>query len=105
MIITRITIKDGKSRVELIPPQAILGEGYALAHGSAKYSSRAWRTDGRTPEDALGAAMRHILKHLDGELMDSESGLAHLYHARAQLAIAIDLGSDYGIYTTQDGKV
>jgi hypothetical protein len=43
------------------------------------------------PDEYLGAALRHIYKHLEGEELDDESGIEHIYHAMTSLMLAAEL--------------
>lgn len=79
----------GKSRVELLPPSALLQVGHTLRLGADEYGAHNWR---EAPDEQLyvGAAMRHILRHQAGETLD-ESGYLALAHAAADLLIAAEI--------------
>ena len=71
-----------KNRVELIEPQFIEGIGHILTFGAIKYSANNWKSGGNE-ENVMrirGAMMRHMLRYLDGEILDPESNLPHLAH-------------------------
>lgn len=81
--------QDGKSRVGLIPPKALLDVGHVLGYG-VKYGENNWR-NATGPEAYTEAAMRHILKDAAGEHMDEDTGRLHLAHGAADLLIATEL--------------
>lgn len=79
-------IKDdeGKIMPSLIEPQFIKGTAKVLTLGAMKYEKRNWQLcqDRQRYEDAL---LRHILDYLQGDKLDKESGVSHLYHASCNL--------------------
>jgi len=75
---------SNKNRLELIEPKFIQGIGQVLTIGANKYSIDNWKR----ADDInryKGALLRHIYAYLDGEQIDPESGLSHLYHAGCNL--------------------
>lgn len=76
----------GKNRVDLIPPTAIEAMGEAFTFGASKYADHNW-AKGFNYSRLIGAAMRHILAYSRGEDKDPESGLSHIAHAQACLAM------------------
>lgn len=79
-----------KPPLSLIPASAQIAEAMAMKQGAEDYGPYNWRD---TEVEALvyvDAAMRHILRYLDGEEADPKSGAHPLAHARACLAILID---------------
>ncbi len=79
-----------KSRLDLLPPDAIELVGWVLRHGGIKYVPGNWRKC-KDPERYVAASLRHIFKHLGGEFTDSDSGLPHLAHAICSGLFALDL--------------
>ena len=71
---------EGKPRVSLIPPEAIIEIAKVLTHGGAKYGDRNWEQgmDWSRPYDAM---QRHMLAFWSGQDNDPETGLPHLAHA------------------------
>lgn len=70
----------GKLLVSLVQPEFVRGVAEVLTFGANKYAPNSWQTvpdAKRRYEDAL---YRHWLSYLEGEELDSESGLEHLKH-------------------------
>lgn len=76
----------GKSMLELIPPRVLLLEGDVFTYGAKKYGEDNWR-EGISQQKYIGAALRHLVAYGMGENNDKESGLPHLSHARACIAM------------------
>ncbi len=79
----------GKSRVDLVPPEAIFDAARAFEAGLVKYPENGWRTVPGARSKYLASTMRHLLRHSMGERTDEESGLPHLTHALADLMIVV----------------
>lgn len=80
---------QGKPRMDLIPPKALLEVGKVLDFGAEKQAENNWRH--LQQERLIAAALRHIMHHQAGELLDSETGLQHLTHAITSLLMASEL--------------
>lgn len=78
----------GKPPISLIPPVALELEAQAMAYGAKKYGRHNYR-NGFDWSRLTDAALRHILAFNRGEDKDSETGISHLAHARASLAMLI----------------
>lgn len=76
----------GKPPITLIPREALEGCAQALAYGANKYSPHNFKGGIRYSRLA-DAAMRHVIAFIDGENQDPESGLSHIDHALASLAM------------------
>lgn len=59
--------------------------------GANKYSRGGWKSVPNGPQRYLDAALRHLLKHGQGETRDPESGLTHLAHATWNLLAIAEL--------------
>ena len=70
---------SGKPPMELLSRVALEEISKVLAFGAKKYQSHNWRK-GMEWSRLYGAAMRHLLAHIDGQDTDEESGLSHLAH-------------------------
>lgn len=81
---------EGKLRLELVPPEAILALGAILTHGASKYEDRNWEK-GMPLERIYGALQRHLQAWASGVEIDPESGFPHLEHALCNLAMMVTL--------------
>jgi hypothetical protein len=79
-----------KVSISAIPPTALLHEAQALMDGEKKYGTRNWRTAPVQARIYLDACFRHLYAWMEGEEYAEDSGVHHLGHARACLAILID---------------
>ena len=82
-----IKFDQDKPNMSAIPKEAMWKMGQALAYGAKKYGNGNFR-NGMDIDRQISAAVRHIYQFLDGESEDSESGVCHLGHALASLAMA-----------------
>ncbi len=81
-----------KLRYELVPPLAMTEDAAVFTHGAEKYGAGNYLLDGGLDVNRLwAAALRHMIAWRTGERRDSESGLMHLAHARASLAMIRDI--------------
>lgn len=79
---------SGKTDLSLIPLAAIESEARALMFGEKKYGRYNY-TAGFESSRLVAAALRHIYSYNNGSTFDSESGLHHIGHARACLAMLL----------------
>lgn len=70
---------EGKSRVDLLPPDALIALGEVYAFGCEKYAERNWER-GMPWSKVLGPMLRHTYKFMMGYDIDKESGLYHAQH-------------------------
>lgn len=84
--------RTGSSKVplHLLPPAALAYTAEVLRHGAEKYGEFNWRTSRVRATVYVSAALRHLLRYLDGEDVDPDSGLPHAAHVMASMAILID---------------
>lgn len=86
--------KAAKPRPDLIPGSATLAEGAVDAYGFFKHGPCTWKiagTEQADPQTHIASACRHIAEYLDNpDAVEAGSGLPVLWHARAQIGIAID---------------
>lgn len=83
-----------KPALHLVPQSAAILEAVVFGLGADKYGGAYnWRITPVRATTYVSAAMRHLAQWLDGQNDDSESGVSHLAHARASLAILIDAQS------------
>lgn len=69
-----------KPRMDLLSSRWLLGTSRVLTFGMRKYAAHNWRK-GLESSRLYSALQRHLVAWNDGEDLDSESGLPHLYHA------------------------
>lgn len=81
---------QGKPKMDLIPPNALLAVGAVFEFGAKKYAERNWEK-GLTSGQLQGAALRHIIQWGSGQDLDEESKLNHLAHACCCLLMLIEL--------------
>jgi len=79
-----------KPGISYIPPSAILLESMVMKGGAEKYGKFNWNKDPVKASTYYDAAFRHLASYYAGEELDPESGLPHLAHVRACMAILID---------------
>lgn len=85
-----------KPNISLVPSTLILGAAQVMTFGAAKYGTRNYMKSKGDPaycDRLYSAIQRHLLAYQDGEKIDPESGLSHLHHVTANIAILIDLGA------------
>lgn len=80
---------DGdKLRMDLVPVEAIQAMARSFSYGAKKYGANNWKIGGGLEYSRLyAAAMRHLTSWYNGEDLDPESGLSHLDHCMACLAM------------------
>jgi hypothetical protein len=93
---------SAKPDLTLIPPAALIYCALAMGNGADKYGPYNWRAKRVSARTYIAAAMRHLSSWLDGEDNDDTpfinadgevtpgSGLPHLAHAMASIAIVVD---------------
>lgn len=93
--------KRRKPRLDIVPSELDFAAGRAFAYGADKHGVPdgndgfgTWRTAGTEQAEPLvhyAGLLRHLKLWRSGERTDPESGLSHLDHAAAQLAMLLDL--------------
>ena len=102
--LTEGTKYDGaKIRMDLLPPEFLIGVSAILTFGAAKYDDHNWRL-GIEYSRIYGAAQRHLVAWSMGEEIDPESGLPHLWHAACNLSFLISFEEDEK-YRSFDNRV
>jgi hypothetical protein len=69
----------GKTRMELLPFDALEAVARVLTKGAAKYAPRNWER-GMSWLKCVGCLMRHLVARMAGQKFDKESGEPHLAH-------------------------
>jgi len=79
-----------KPKLQLLKYHALAGIAKVREFGISKYQEDvSWvKTH---PDEYIGAALRHLYKHMDGEPLDDESGLPHIDHAMTSLMLASEV--------------
>lgn len=79
---------EDKTRLELLPPEALIEIGKVLGYGAKKYNTDNWR-NGFKWRRLVGSCLRHLMAWAGGEDKDPETGLSHLAHAGANILFLI----------------
>jgi hypothetical protein len=79
-----------KLPLELVPPSAVHALAEAFSDGAKKYGPYNWRDKTISSSIYYGAALRHLSSWWDGENIATDSGIHHLHHALACIAMLID---------------
>lgn len=83
-------IGSQKLPLHLWPTTATAMGCLGLMDGALKYGRANWRAAGVRASIYFDAANRHLAAWFEGEAADPDSGLPHLAHALACLAIIVD---------------
>lgn len=83
-------VGSDKLPLHLFPMTAVVGGSLGLLDGMLKYGRSNWRQAGVRVSIYVDALERHLTAYMEGEDVDPDSGLPHLFHAIACLAILID---------------
>lgn len=86
---TGLRFNEGKIRLDLVPPSAIIALAEVMTAGAKKYAENNWRA-GMDWNICYASCMRHLLKWQAGEDLDSETGLNHLKHALCNIAFLVE---------------
>jgi hypothetical protein len=78
----------GKTRLDLIPPEAVEAIGQVLTFGAQKYQDHNWRK-GIHYSRLYAATLRHMNSFWEGNDIDEESGLPALSHAIVDLIMIL----------------
>lgn len=81
-----------KPDLTLVPASAIIAMSLALKNGADKYGPFNWREEGKPVQymTYLAADLRHSMEFIDGEDVARDSGVSHLAHKMAGLAVLYD---------------
>jgi hypothetical protein len=83
-------IAAGKLPLHLWPQTATIFGTLGLLDGALKYGRSNWRAAGVKATVYVDALNRHMTAWLEGEDVDPDSGMPHLGHGLACLAILVD---------------
>lgn len=79
-----------KVGMDKLPDAASIHFAHAMGNGAEKYGSYNWREKDVRASIYIAAARRHLIQWFDGEETAKDSGVHHLGHAGACLAILLD---------------
>ena len=82
--------REGKAPLQYLIYSVLEGDARVLKGGADKYGERNWLNDPIKASTYEGAILRHLLAWAQGEDLDPDSGLSHLYHIRACCAVVLD---------------
>ena len=82
-----------KTRLDLIPTEAIEEIGRAFTHGGKEYGAYNFR-GGIAFSRLYGAALRHLNAFWGGEDIDKDSGLPHLALAGSEICMLIAMDAE-----------
>ena len=80
---------ESKRRMDLVPTSLVSSVARVLEFGARKYGDNNWRK-GLKWSRIYAALQRHLADFWEGNDLDSESGLPHLYHAACNIAFLIE---------------
>lgn len=72
--------------------KALEGVCRVSGFGAEKYGLLNWKKC-EEPERYISAAMRHLLAHIDGEELDPESGMPHLWSVAWNILATIEVSN------------
>lgn len=91
----------GKPRMDLVLhgfPHSLRTLGVILGFGAEKYAADSWKSVPHGVARYEAAALRHWLAHVEGEVLDPESGQPHLAHTICNLLFVMELIKDGNEY-------
>lgn len=80
---------SGKPKLSILTKESLVAEARAFEYGENKYKDRDNYKNGLAWTRVIDAALRHITEFNSKKDFDKESGLNHLWHAKACLAMLI----------------
>lgn len=79
-----------KVSISKLPAVAIVHGAHAMEYGASKYEAYNWRENAVVASIYIDAAQRHLLTWFEGQETAKDSGVHHLGHALACMAILLD---------------
>jgi hypothetical protein len=83
-------LADKKVSLSKLPVVALIHGAHAMMNGASKYGPYNWRGNAVIASIYTDAAMRHLISWFEGEEIAKDSGVHHLGHGIACLAILLD---------------
>ena len=82
-----------KPSIGLVPLKAIWEIAKVMSFGAQKYDRFNWK-EGIRYSRLSDAALRHLIQFIEGEDIDSESGLPHLAHCGCCITMLLEMTMD-----------
>ena len=98
-----LRFNEGKLRLDLVPHQLKEGAAEVFTFGAKKYGDRNWEK-GNPISVPIGSFERHWNAFVKGEDFDQESGLEHLKHCAANIAMIMSTMENYPMYDDRPRK-
>lgn len=86
-----MTSSERKPDMALIPPKALWAIGQCFTLGSDAHGAEPIDPGGRSVDQEISAALRHITQLNAGIEFDQVSGLPHAVHAASRMMIAAEI--------------
>jgi len=86
----KAAIGSTKCPLHLVPPALAIGVAEAMKNGADKYGAFNFRDSKIAASVYTGAILRHLYAYMDGEDNASDSGIHHLKHIGASIALMLD---------------
>ena len=81
----------GKLRYDILPFRAIQKVAQVMNFGVEKYGKDTWKDVKNFEERYINALFRHLYAYyIDGEKIDSESGISHLAHSAVNVLFLLE---------------
>lgn len=94
-----------KAPLRYVPPALVIGVSEAMDIGQRKYGPFNWRLQPVSAMTYIEAIQRHLAAWVDGQDNAEDTGVHHLKHAGASIAILLDaLGSGDGLLDDRPPK-
>ena len=77
-------------------PKAMAMVTALMEAGARKYGQDNWKLGGKPDSEYINAALRHMSKHVAGEVLDEESGQPHLAHSAWNMLACCELNLGKG---------
>lgn len=96
---------EKKTPLHLLPPVFMAATAWVLKLGAKKYGPWNWRKSKVESQTYIGAIRRHLDAWQDGENNDPESGICHLAHVAASVAILLDADKNGTLVDNRPPKI
>lgn len=97
-------IGSKKVSITKFPMVALIHGAHAMMNGASKYGPYNWRGNAVVASIYVDAAIRHLASWFEGEEVAEDSGVHHLGHAMACMAILLDAQATGNLYDDRPGS-